>query len=461
MRERLAAVAAQHGLALAILILGLGYATLTAPFGVPDEFAHFWRACHVSEGHILAQTRPGEGRGAMLPRSVDAAVETLVHYHSVPLPSPRIDWKAWESAWRMGFHSEDRMFRSFSSTANYSPLPYLPAAAAIALARECHLSVLAGIYLARFANALAVAALLGLAWRRLPCARESFALTAMLPMTLSLIGSLSIDAVSFAFAFLWIALVLKFNCAEKRPDGSRRNQIELIIVAALLGQTKFSFPLALLALLCFFGRGSPHRQIVLTSLAALAVALVSGTLWVVASGLLTTATRPDVANPALQMAFIREHPERFAAVCAYTFRISVVEYGRQIVGVLGWLQIRLPEWLYAGMWVVLGLSTGFQGLKERENFTPAARVFCGGLAATILLCVYVALYEMWNPVGAPVIDGVQGRYFILMLPLLSLACGHSLWLRLHAAGPIRTGVYAFALVANGCALFTQFRAAFG
>jgi hypothetical protein len=49
----------------------------------------------------------------------------------------------------------------------------------------------------------------------------------------------------------------------------------------------------------------------------------------------------------------------------------------------------------------------------------------------------------------------------LMLPLLALACMHSLWLRLHAAGPIRTGVYAFALVANGCALFTQFRAAFG
>jgi uncharacterized membrane protein len=189
--------------------------------------------------------------------------------------------------------------------------------------------------------------------------------------------------------------------------------------------------------------------------------LLSATLWAVASGLLTTSTRPDVASSALQTAFILEHPARFAEVCAYTLRISFVEYGRQIVGVLGWLQIRLPTWLYAGMWIVLGLSTGFQVPKDRGGLTRGARFFCALLAVTILLCVYVALYEMWNPVGAPVIDGVQGRYFTLMVPLLALACMHPLWLRLHAAGPIRTGLYAFAFVANGWALFTQFRAAFG
>src|SRR5438270_3259018 len=239
MREKLAPLAACHGLALAILGLGFGYAMLTAPFGVPDEFAHFWRACHVSEGHILAQSRPGEGRGAMLPRSIDEAAEALVRYHSVPLPPPRIDWKAWNHTWRMGFHSEDRVFRSFSSTANYSPVPYLPSAAAIALARECHFSVLAGLYLARFANVLAATALLGMAWQRLPCARESFALTAMLPMTLSLIGSLSIDAVSLAVGLLWIALVLNFNYVESGTGARRRTQIELTVVAALLGQTTF------------------------------------------------------------------------------------------------------------------------------------------------------------------------------------------------------------------------------
>lgn len=461
MREKLEALAVQHGLPVAILVLGLCYAMLTAPFGVPDEFAHFWRACHVSEGHIFAQSSPGEGRGGMLPRSVDEVVETLVHYRSVPLPATRIDWNAWKLAWKMDFHSEDRIFQSFAGTARYPALPYLPAAAAIAVARECHLSVLTGIYLARFANVLAAAGLLALAWRRLPCARESFALTAMLPMTLSLIGSISFDAVSFGFALLWIALVLNFNYAEEKPGPRRRNQIELIVGAALLGQTKFCFPLSLLALLCFFRRGTSHRRDIFTSLAALSVALLSLTLWSLATGLLTTPSRADVASLPLQTAFIREHPAQFAGICAHTFRISVVEYGRQIVGVLGWLQIRLPSWLYAGMWVVLLLSTGFQGPKEREELTPAARVFCGLLAAAMLLSVYVALYEMWTAVGAPVIEGVQGRYFTMMLPLLALAGMHPLWLRLGIAGPMRRGVYASALIANGFALFTQFRAAFG
>ena len=461
MREKLAELIARNGLAFCILVFGFAYAVLTAPFGVCDEFVHFWRACHVSEGHILAQTRPGEGSGAMLPRSVDEVVETLVHYHSIPLPSPRIDRKAWKRAWKMGFHSEDRIFRDFSNTASYSPLPYLPAAAAIALARESHLSVLAGIYLARFANVIAAAMLVGLAWRRLPCARESFAITAMLPMTLSLIGSLSVDAVSLAFALLWIAMVLNLNFAEERSGSWRRVQIELIVVAAFLGQTKFCFPLALLALLCFFRRRSSHRRIVLTSLVALTVALLSATVWAIASGLLSTPTRPGVANPALQAAFIREHPAQFAHVCAHTFRMSLIAYSRQIIGILGWLQVRLPQWLYAGMWIALGLSTGFQRLEERKNLTAAARIFCGLLAIAIVLGVYVALYEMWNPVGAQVIDGVQGRYFILTLPLLALACMHSSWQRLHVEGSIRKSIYAFVFVANGCALVTQFHAAFG
>ncbi len=32
----------------------------------------------------------------------------------------------------------------------------------------------------------------------------------------------------------------------------------------------------------------------------------------------------------------------------------------------------------------------------------------------------VSIYVMWSPTGAPIIEGVQGRYFIPMSPLLLL-----------------------------------------
>ncbi len=449
----------RHGLGIAILLLGMGYALCTAPFGVPDEFAHFWRAYHVSEGGIVAQESNGRLRGAMLPKSVDEVVETLVHYRSVPIPSTHIDRAGWRRAWRMGFHPNERAYCSFPATASYSPVVYAPAALAIALGRACNLSILAVFYLARIANVIAVATLIGLAWRRLPCIRESFALVTLLPMTLSLIGSLSADSITFAIAFFWIALVLDFASAEKPNGLTGRNLLEIFVAAALLGQTKFFFPLPLLALLWVFRFG---RSRALVAASAVGVAFLSAALWFGASGSLDAPGRLDlVAGPALQSVFIRAHPWQFLEICAHTFQMSFVTYGRQIVGVLGWLQIRLPVCLYVGMWIALLFSTGFAGAGRDVRVKITSRIFCATLALAMLLYVYLALYGKWNTIGAPVIEGVHGRYLILMLPLLAIAGRSTLWSQLGIARAVRISLYAFALVANGCALFIQFRHAFG
>src|SRR4051812_20419734 len=79
-----------YWLAIAVFVFGCCYAAVTAPFGVPDEFAHFWRACHISEGHIRAKTNQDGVRGGVLPTSEERIVEALVHYHSIPLPPARI-----------------------------------------------------------------------------------------------------------------------------------------------------------------------------------------------------------------------------------------------------------------------------------------------------------------------------------------------------------------------------------
>ena len=443
-----------------VIALGAGYALFTAPFGVPDEFVHFWRICSVSEGRFLTDSNPASGGGAALPRADEEVVELLAHYHSVTLPSPRVDRKGWKRAWTKRFDPNDRLFVSFSNTADYSPIPYLPAAVILWLAARYDLSVLAAIYAARLANVVAAATLMGLTWRRLPFAREIFTLTMLLPITLSLVGSLSFDAVSLAIGFWWIALVLKVT--ERRPEtGTPHRPIELMIAAALLGQTKFVFPCALLPLLCFFRRGTPRsRYLWMVCVASAAVALSSALLWAAASGSLESSARAGVADPLRQMTFIREHPIQFAQICAHTFRVSFLEYGRQIVGVLGWLQTRFPDWLYAGMWIGLVLSTGFQP-TDKKAMSISARIFCALIAATMLLTVYLAIYAKWNATGAPIIDGIQGRYFIVMLPLLGVAFLHPLWERLQVAPTVRMSLYAFALFANVFALFTQFHAAFG
>jgi len=50
--------------------------------------------------------------------------------------------------------------------------------------------------------------------------------------------------------------------------------------------------------------------------------------------------------------------------------------------------------------------------------------------------VFFSLYVIWTPVGAPVIDGVQGRYFLPIAPFLAVAfpAAASNWLEKRSRG---------------------------
>jgi hypothetical protein len=96
-----------------------------------------------------------------------------------------------------------------------------------------------------------------------------------------------------------------------------------------------------------FSSGDARRGMAAPYVAAIGITLFSAALWVAASYSLSYAirvaasdslsysTRLDIAaSPALQTAFLRAHPGQFLEICARTFQGSLVEYSRQIVGVL-------------------------------------------------------------------------------------------------------------------------------
>jgi hypothetical protein len=65
--------------------------------------------------------------------------------------------------------------------------------------------------------------------------------------------------------------------------------------------------------------------------------------------------------------------------------------------------------------------------------------------------IFAALYLGWTPVGAPVVEGVQGRYFLPLLAALVLVCprvlGNAPMLRRQGIAPTLLAIYA--LVALG------------
>jgi hypothetical protein len=69
----------------------------------------------------------------------------------------------------------------------------------------------------------------------------------------------------------------------------------------------------------------------------------------------------------------------------------------------------------------LAIASGVAALVASPR-TPGARWFTSPAAAAAVLSsielIFVALYLTWTPVGADRVDGIQGRYFIPLLPVL-------------------------------------------
>jgi hypothetical protein len=97
---------------------------------------------------------------------------------------------------------------------------------------------------------------------------------------------------------------------------------------------------------------------------------------------------------------------------------------REMVGVLGQLDVLLPHRLYLLWYLALFVTVGADMVRGRDeaHLDAKASVFVG-IAAIILSCitVYDVQYLSWTLVGAADIDGVQGRYALPLLAFLAPA----------------------------------------
>ena len=131
-----------------------------------------------------------------------------------------------------------------------------------------------------------------------------------------------------------------------------------------------------------------------------------------------------VVSPQEQMAFVTGNPMAFLNAIYQTYWNSILTNGifSSWTGVLGWLDTALPVWLsfLTISSVTVGLlSTGGACVETKKVYKWIA----GLLPVGIFVMINLALYLSWSGVGADVVDGIQGRYFlpvtILFIPWLT------------------------------------------
>ena len=405
------------------LILGaigsLPLVFLIPPFQAPDEVQHFYRAYELSEFRMRAEVRNGVA-GDTLPESLPLLVKSSVYtsdgilYPATPAPIA----KTLELA-RIPLNRSARRFVAIPSSAFYSPLPYLPQVLGITVGRVIGLGPLYLLYLGRLSNCLAALALLGLAVKLAPFAKEMLIVIGLLPMSLFLYASLSPDAAIIACALLFCAL--SFSASARGNWRTWELGVAATAAAAFCSVKPVYAPMLLAGVVPGLFRPGEVGKVVRSHLILLAVALGVTAGWLLFAK--SSMTSPlNGAHPSIQMNIVLHHPMYFvhALIHSFGFVPSLALY-LETVGVFGWLTVLLwPGAVYflplVNLFIVL--KRGVRGTVKRS----AKHAFwCLSLALASAILVFAALFLMWTKVGQNDIVGVQGRYFIPILFLAGMA----------------------------------------
>jgi uncharacterized membrane protein len=398
------------------LPFGLAFMALTPPGQVPDEHAHFLRSYQVSEGHLVS-LKNGDHTGDYIPSSVGrfmSCYDALPFHRENKLRASQILDTA-----SICIDQSDRPLTGFSNTAIHPPLIYAPQAMGILLARQFTPSVLVLFYTGRLFNLFAATALTFWAIRRAPVGKWMFTVLALTPMMLFMSSSLSSDALTNALSFLFLSQVLL--CAFGPGESvSTSNIIALAVLGIAIGQSKQAyFLLAAAYLLIPSARMETLPRYWFGFLVVAASTLLSIAGWgFVVRGIYSSANPAIAIDPRQQFFLMCCEPRWFLSAMLDIAWHSPV-FLRQFVGVLGWLDTEIPDWVFkAELIVMAAILLDDIGVGARISTQQALTAV--GVASLVILTVCVAIYLTWERVGSQTI-GIQGRYFIPIGPLLGLA----------------------------------------
>lgn len=300
----------------------------------------------------------------------------------------------------------------------YFPLPYLPLAALMGiLGRVLDAPVLLIYFMVRFAQFGIYAALAFLAIRLVPIGKWILACLSLSPMVMFQATTVSMDAYTNGISFLFIAWILALHL--QRDQLSWKQVVLTLVAASLLLAAKPGTFFLLILLLLLPAKRFPSRNAIL----ALSLGIVVAILTLVAGWNLLVYQSFYLNTPGYgavdQMHLIITQPLHFFSVLLRDAALHWLEYLKGWAGVHAYGVGRVPPlmyWLFgAGIIGATLLDSSKSVLQRRTRAILLLTLFIGYISTVLLL------YLTANPIGATSIQGVQGRYFVPVLPLLLFA----------------------------------------
>ena len=378
---------------LAVLL----FSTTMPPMQNPDEAAHSFRADQVSHLGLWSEKLPDGEFGGFVDSGLLALrdrTDTIKFNHFGKITRDIMAPLAWGSLSPAGF----------PNTAVDPPFFYAPAAVTASIARAAGIKLPHALVLMRLATGLATVAIGAAAVALAGNVAIWFFAVLLLPMSMALSASVSQDGPMIACMALAVSLYLHLR--DRRVSDRPWLFAAFCALLTCIGMGRA--PYLAFALLVFAVPMQRSWRVI--GFSCICVCVIAWNMR--NSAYFPLPTRPNgVVAPARQFLGLLGHPWRFPILLMHTLPANDQLIARSFIGQLGWLDVDLPHFYHWAAWLCLALAS-------LASWRPT-RIAAGNPFGVEILSLFgaaggVALvqYMTWTAVGSPIIEGIQGRYFL-------------------------------------------------
>lgn len=306
----------------------------------------------------------------------------------------------------------------------YSPFSYIFQVAGVGIGQVVTHNTYVMVWLGSLCNIAGCTLLLYYSIQYIPYGKGALLFLSLTPMALQERASLSVDAITYAMVVAMVAF-----CLYMRQPGRRikRAQLGLMyFILFFLASCKVvyfvaGFLILLIPSECFGSR----KKGIFHKISGVLFLLILSVGWLFIANSYLDATRAG-GSAAEKIQFILQNPGRYLYIMDKMIWESGEEFFCQMIGSkLGSMDIEINRLLillftFTGVGLFWG-GAAWEKEEGRRDGRMALALLLLSLASVVL--IFTSLYIQWTDLGASTyeIEGLQGRYFLPVAPILLCA----------------------------------------
>ncbi len=405
-------------------LLGLSFIFIVPPFQKPDEPTHFSKAISMASGTIICTKNNNGVFQSRIPKYLSEFPTQMLTEHIASGRQVVFPVSLYRKfLFGTGF---DRSLVNEPSSCSLPFMLYLPLAIILAIPVNLGVNPLFIFYLGRLTNFFVAFALFLVAYKIIPKKLRLLPVFILsLPIVLLQLSSFSKDALHISCGVLSFCLLLSFF--EKKHIHPR----EILLFLLSLAITVLARPQYILFL--FFSLLIPYKKVTRSRLFSKMTSFIFifGILFAIGLFLskevysakatsLGEASPTSYVYPEVQMLFIQENWLKIPGVISETMERNSIYYLEGSIGLLGWLEYSVPWYVYL-FYILLGAYVFLRIEKEFPTFNFLQFCITACILFGTFLGILFSFYLYASPVASQTVLGVQGRYFLVLIPGIFLS----------------------------------------